>query len=447
MYKFMIFAFFSIFLFQPIFVSAGLLNDTLAITTTSGELSYWQKGINYIAIPSPPGDSLIIQPVTSCEEGIALKIILQADSGSNLAMKLGLPTKLQGYHGAFLSCSFLPNSIVRVATNEWLNPNDTITFQVSSTGLDTFYLGIQVTVPAAAPASLYWGYVSCYVRNIETGDSMEVSESYYAFVSTPIVAGSINGTLNNLSKNIAYTLDPEFETVAPIVSGSENGTSIIFTIVGEPGAGVIVYFNLPSTLSGPTSIPCSFSQSSGYDVESGYRFNPNASSWMFLLPPVTGSLNLRLGITVSVPPSTPDGEYTDTIHITAWYSGFHRTVEARQYASSCNFDDTSAIYTINVGRGAGVRDEPVPRHFMLHQNYPNPFNPSTTIRYELPSASHVTLKVYNVLGQEVAMLVNEKREAGKHTVEFYAVGLTSGVYFYRSVTDKFTQTKKLLLLR
>ncbi|MDI6804921.1 MAG: T9SS type A sorting domain-containing protein [Bacteroidota bacterium] len=447
MYKFMIFAFFSIFLFQPIFVSAGSPNDTLAITTTSGELSFWQKGINYIALPSPPEDSLIIQPITSCEEGIALKIILQADSGSNLAMKLGLPTKLQGYHGASLSCSFLPNSIVRVATNEWLNPNDTITFQLSPTGLDTFYLGIQVTVPAAAPAFPYLGYVSCYVRNIETGDSMEVSESYYAFVSTPIVAGSIKGTLNNLSKNIAYTLDPELETVAPIVRGSENGTSMIFSIAGEPGEIIIVSFNLPSTLSGPTSIPCSFYQSSGYEVESGYRFNPNASSLMFLLPPLTGNLNLRLGITVNIPPSTPDGEYADTIHITACYSGLRRTMKARQYAFSCIRDDTSAIYTINIGSGAGVRDEPVPQHFMLHQNYPNPFNPSTTIWYELPRASFVTFKVYNVLGQEVATLVNERREAGKHTVEFNAGGLPSGVYFYRLQAGSFTQTKKLLLLR
>lgn len=446
MYKFMIFVCFIIFQFQPIFVSAGLLSDTLAITTTSGELSYLQKGINYITLPSPPGDSLLIQPITSCEKGVALKIILQADSGSYLTMKLNLPTALQEYHGDSLSCSFLPYSIVRVATDEWLNPNDTITFQISPTGLDTFYLGIKLTVPPAVPAFLYEGYVSCYVKNTETGDSTEASALYTASVYTPLVIDPINDTINNLSQNVTYTIDPELGTVAPIVSGSENGTAMTFSIAGEPGAIVTVFLNLPSTLSGPTTIPCSFSQTSGYDLESGYRFNPNMSSLDFPIPG-TGSLNLRLGITVSIPQSTPEGEYTDTIHIITCYTGLRRTMEAQAYASSCDCDYTFAIYTINVGNGTGVRDEALPQHFMLPQNYPNPFNPSTTIRYELPKVSFVALKVYNVLGQEVATLVNEKREAGRYEIEFRANNLPSGVYFYRIKASESIQTRKLLLMK
>jgi formylglycine-generating enzyme required for sulfatase activity len=89
----------------------------------------------------------------------------------------------------------------------------------------------------------------------------------------------------------------------------------------------------------------------------------------------------------------------------------------------------------------------VPSDFYLGQNYPNPFNPSTTIRYGLPTRSHVTLTVFNTLGQEVAQLVNGDLEAGYHEVRFDASGLSSGVYFYRLQAGTYVETRKLLLLR
>jgi hypothetical protein len=85
--------------------------------------------------------------------------------------------------------------------------------------------------------------------------------------------------------------------------------------------------------------------------------------------------------------------------------------------------------------------------FLLNQNYPNPFNPTTTIRYALAQRSHVTLSVYNTLGQQVSTLVNETQDSGSHDVRFDGSGLASGVYFYRLQAGNFVQTKKLLLLR
>jgi hypothetical protein len=94
-----------------------------------------------------------------------------------------------------------------------------------------------------------------------------------------------------------------------------------------------------------------------------------------------------------------------------------------------------------------VEETNSPGRFVLLQNYPNPFNPSTTIKYELPRASQVTLTVYDILGREVSVLVNEKKGVGVHEVKFDGSGLSSGVYFYRLRDGDFIQTRKLLLLR
>ena len=92
-------------------------------------------------------------------------------------------------------------------------------------------------------------------------------------------------------------------------------------------------------------------------------------------------------------------------------------------------------------------DGVMPVRCALEQNYPNPFNPSTTIPYGLPSRSHVTLTVFNTLGQQVSVLQNGEQDAGYHEVGFDAGGLPSGVYFYRLTAGSVTVTKRLLLVR
>ena len=89
----------------------------------------------------------------------------------------------------------------------------------------------------------------------------------------------------------------------------------------------------------------------------------------------------------------------------------------------------------------------VPVQFDLSVNYPNPFNPSTTIRFALPEDNHVSLKVYDIIGKEVATLVNEQKSAGHYTVRFEASRLSSGIYFYQIQAGKFYDSKKMLLLK
>ena len=109
------------------------------------------------------------------------------------------------------------------------------------------------------------------------------------------------------------------------------------------------------------------------------------------------------------------------------------------------------IRTTNGGWGPLVSapDAPqvLPQEMYLHQNYPNPFNPSTTIRYDLPHRSHVTLTVFNSVGQQVALLVDGEIEGGYHEVVLDGKGLSSGIYLYRLRVDNIVQAKKLLIVR
>jgi len=88
-----------------------------------------------------------------------------------------------------------------------------------------------------------------------------------------------------------------------------------------------------------------------------------------------------------------------------------------------------------------------PKEFSLFQNYPNPFNPTTVIKYQLPASDYATLKVYDLLGREIANLVDEYKKAGYYNVRFDGNGLTSGMYFYRLTTKSFTITKSMILLK
>ncbi len=92
-------------------------------------------------------------------------------------------------------------------------------------------------------------------------------------------------------------------------------------------------------------------------------------------------------------------------------------------------------------------DLKIPQEYSLEQNYPNPFNPTTTINYSIPDQTHVSLKVFDVLGRELEVLVNKEQPQGNYEVEFNASSLTSGVYFYKIEAGDFVDTKKMVLLR
>ena len=105
------------------------------------------------------------------------------------------------------------------------------------------------------------------------------------------------------------------------------------------------------------------------------------------------------------------------------------------------------ISQIPVAINDGKDENRVPKTFSLYQNYPNPFNPSTKISFALPMQEFVTLKVYDVLGRQVKVLLNEIKEPGNYDINFDASRLPSGTYFYTLTAGSFTQTKKMLMIK
>jgi len=97
--------------------------------------------------------------------------------------------------------------------------------------------------------------------------------------------------------------------------------------------------------------------------------------------------------------------------------------------------------------GINIYNNEVPKAYMLQQNYPNPFNPSTTIRFSIPTNGNVELKVYDLLGKEIAVLVNEYMPTGNYSVDFDASSISSGIYFYTLKSADFIETKKMVLIK
>ena len=157
-----------------------------------------------------------------------------------------------------------------------------------------------------------------------------------------------------------------------------------------------------------------------------YSSNNNGTSWSELTTDTIG-----LGNKILSP-------YALAVNSSYYFAAYWRTVSGTI---------TSSVYRLPLTTTSLTSEKSIPNSYHLSQNYPNPFNPSTTISWQLAASSFVTLKVHNVLGKEVAALVNEEVQAGMHSVNFDASHLSSGIYFYTLKTNSFMQTKKMILLR
>ncbi len=129
---------------------------------------------------------------------------------------------------------------------------------------------------------------------------------------------------------------------------------------------------------------------------------------------------------------------TITLSFPLYYMNKEQARSLMQYILTTKFDEVLPV---------DDNTDEIPSAYQLYQNYPNPFNPSTTIEYSLPEEGFVKLAVYNMLGEEVATIVNANQKAGRYEVNFSTTGLSSGVYIYRIETANYTTSRKLMLMK
>jgi len=202
---------------------------------------------------------------------------------------------------------------------------------------------------------------------------------------------------------------------------SPNGTVTVFATVPNPTSSRIQYLARGS--SGNLYLP-------SYGHHKIYKISPTGEVSVFAGTGVAGSTN---------------GDVT-----IAQFNGPNSIVmnsDGDLYVSEYNANRIRKITGVEPPTSVEGREEEIPQKFFLMQNYPNPFNPSTKIKYSIPEMSNVSIKVYNITGEEIVTLLNEETEKGLYEVTFNQPGLASGLYIFRMIAGNFTSTKKMLMMK
>jgi len=258
----------------------------------------------------------------------------------------------------------------------------------------------------------------------------------------PIYSAS-NWTVRD-SGSTVYQVNPVFKTKA--ANGKRSIAVSWYSSVDSTGFNIVhvsdAWLVTPRFASSSDSI--SFRATGGSSV-----YCDSMQIWVNTIDNTPANFNYKLG-TIVWPLGSQYGRFTQYRYSLAQFSGQQIAIGFRYHM---DLQDANGLLVqlddIYVGGIVGVQNisTDIPVSFKLSQNYPNPFNPETNILFDIPKKTFVTLKVYDILGKEVAELLNENMNPGYYNVDFDASHLPSGAYFYNITTSEFTQTKKMMLLK
>ncbi|MBK9331635.1 MAG: T9SS type A sorting domain-containing protein [Ignavibacteria bacterium] len=305
-------------------------------------------------------------------------------------------------------------------------------------------------------------YTICDTTNISEGTS-GANQTW----SFPVLTGTDSGTVRFVnpgstpyasqfpSSNIATTEDEA--TFSYLTSSSSNLISN-----GSAGLGLTINYSNPQTyLQFPFSYSSNFTDnfaahysSQGFEVFSTGTVTVTADAWgTITLPAGTFSNALRLKFVTVTNDSTSIGISTSNATSYSWFVNGRKLPIFTITYTSFSFNgfplgsDKSVNYSDHVTIGITNISTETPGEYRLSQNYPNPFNPATTLEFGITKPEFVSLKIYDMLGKETAVLVSAKLRPGTYKYNFNASGLTSGIYFYTLKTENFSETKRMTLVK
>lgn len=352
----------------------------------------------------------------------------------------------------YLACSFdsLGASSWRVNTQKFARSTSPYTTTPTISYMPTKYWWYSGAAPANFQRTLSTDIA--YFRN--TNDSIIVSFSGVPDSTTVFFAKSdINGNAPTAGFSQKGTETTAYKYGARLVSSNTaSGTAVIFNQLVS-GVNYIKYFRALNgnfaNPSGQSALVTFLKTTSGVDVASRRGINSFYYSYVYW---GTGGDSLRM---VYLNPlasgSLVNGKLNHNVLLTATISpkpGF-RNVSSDSCFALFNLSGPQQVWAAYgcTGTVTGINDPIIPSDYSLSQNYPNPFNPTTTVEFSIPKSGLVTLKIYDVLGKEVGVVVNEVKNAGSYRVDINASNLTSGVYFYKLEAGDFSQIKKMMLLK
>jgi hypothetical protein len=259
-------------------------------------------------------------------------------------------------------------------------------------------------------------------HSFQTGGSFT-----YAPSSASILQGSLNsGSASNLASN-----DASYYAVNSTTSGTRK----------SDWYGSVTVSQAPGSIS-TLAVTYDGKYSRNGITQTLHLYNWTSSSWTQIDSRSVGTSDVTITNTQSTPANfiSATGEIRLRILGTGNNKNFTCLGDFMQFTASTSGSNLSK-------QSAGDEQEFTPASYRLNQNYPNPFNPTTTIQFLIAERSHVTLSVYDMLGREIAILVDEVQDAGYKSVRFDASNLPSGVYVYRLTAGRFVDMKKTLLLK
>lgn len=336
------------------------------------------------------------------------------------------------------------------------------TFSTALTGGETYYWAV-TAVHGSGNSS--WSEGSFTVVGGATGGEPNLNypvDNEIIFTTTPTLSWYFNGTTSGITGyELVYSYSDVFAQGA---TRTVLTTSTSYTVSVNLIQGATYFWKVRAHYGG--------NDYSDFSSVETFMVNPGSNT---PVQPIVGGPNNVSILTASpqiswVIPSSGQGltyelEYSDNPffaganvinNITTNNHQINGLSNNKSYFWRVRSKNSEGNYSYNSGIGmfkvldvaSSVKEqELLPENFGLNQNYPNPFNPSTTISYQLPVNTHVSLKVFDMLGNEIATLINEVNPAGYHSVTFNAVNFSSGVYFYQLRADDFVSTKKLILMK